>query len=91
MRTTLPLLALAAFIVTSTAHANELLMEQADRPQAQSYPQGGMTMMQVSTQFGDPSQKLTPVGNPPITRWIYDGYTVYFEHDLVVHSVAARP
>jgi hypothetical protein len=27
------------------------------------------------------------VGEPPISRWEYTGYTVYFEHDLVLHSV----
>jgi hypothetical protein len=28
------------------------------------------------------------VGDPPITRWEYPGFVVYFEHHLVVHTVA---
>jgi hypothetical protein len=27
------------------------------------------------------------VGDPPITRWVYDRFTVYFENDRVIHSV----
>jgi hypothetical protein len=27
------------------------------------------------------------VGDPPITRWDYDGWSVYFEYDLVLFTV----
>jgi len=36
---------------------------------------------------GPPRQKLPPVGDPPITRWEYPEYTVYFEYDKVITSV----
>jgi hypothetical protein len=49
-----------------------------------------MTMDQVEAKFGAPVQKLDAVGEPPITRWLYDGYTVYFEHQLVLHTVMQR-
>jgi hypothetical protein len=37
--------------------------------------------------FGKPNEMLAPVGDPPITRWVYDRYTVYFEYSYVIHSV----
>lgn len=53
-------------------------------------PTRGMTMEEVSTQFGDPQQKKPPVGDPPITRWVYDKFTVHFEGKYVIHSVVHR-
>ena len=50
-------------------------------------PGRGASMSQVEKYFGQPREKLAPVGNPPITRWIYSNYTVYFEHQYVIHSV----
>ena len=29
------------------------------------------------------------VGNPPISRWEYPGFVVYFEHEHVIHSVVS--
>ncbi|WP_126454840.1 hypothetical protein [Sulfuriflexus mobilis] len=49
-------------------------------------PGRGMTMQQVEAAFGSPRQKMAPVGEPPITRWVYEQYTVHFEHDRVIHS-----
>jgi len=28
------------------------------------------------------------VGKPPITRWDYPSFSVFFEHDRVIHAVA---
>ena len=50
-------------------------------------PARAMSMEQVREQFGSPREVLGPVGNPPITRWVYDNYTVYFERDIVLDSV----
>lgn len=50
-------------------------------------PGRGASMAQVEKHFGAPLEKLAPVGNPPITRWIYGDYTVYFEYEYVIHSV----
>ena len=46
-----------------------------------------MTMDEVEGFFGAPVQRLTAVGTPPITRWQYDRFTVYFERDFVIRSV----
>lgn len=53
-------------------------------------PGNGMTMDQVMQRFGEPKERVGAVGDPPISRWVYDSYTVYFEHDLVLHSVIHR-
>ncbi|MDB6083029.1 MAG: hypothetical protein JWN43_910 [Gammaproteobacteria bacterium] len=53
-------------------------------------PTRGMTMDQVSTKFGAPVTKVPAVGKPPIARWEYPGFVVYFEHDHVIHSVVAN-
>jgi hypothetical protein len=50
-------------------------------------PTRGMTMDQVASKFGAPTQKIPAVGRPPISRWEYPGFVVYFESDYVIHSV----
>ncbi len=53
-------------------------------------PAHGMTMKQVRRWFGPPQTQLPAVGDPPITRWIYPKFTVYFEYDRVITSVENR-
>jgi hypothetical protein len=50
-------------------------------------PARGMTMDQVAAKFGAPVTKIPAVGKPPISRWEYPGFVVYFESDHVIHSV----
>ncbi len=50
-------------------------------------PGRGMNMTQVEEKFGPPLQKLPEVGEPPIIRWIYPSYTVYFEYQFVINSI----
>lgn len=50
-------------------------------------PQRGMSQAQVEARFGAPEGREAPVGEPPISRWIYPEYTVYFEHQYVLHAV----
>jgi len=49
-------------------------------------PTRGMDMQQVEAQFGAPITINPAVGEPPITGWVYDQYTVYFEHQYVIHA-----
>ena len=53
-------------------------------------PLRGLSMEEVLRTFGAPAKRLPPVGDPPITRWVYPHYTVYFEDTFVIHSVARR-
>ena len=55
-------------------------------------PGRGMSMAQVERRFGTPLDKLPSAGgdtprHPVINRWRYNGYTVYFERNRVIHSV----
>jgi hypothetical protein len=66
---------------------------QAQTPAAGAtaeHPARGMTMARVESAFGAPSNRLAAVGQPPITRWEYPGFVVYFEHEHVIHTVTAR-
>ncbi len=49
-------------------------------------PVRGMTMAQVEARFGPPQKKFPAVGKPPISRWRYDGFMVYFEDQYVIHA-----
>jgi hypothetical protein len=51
-------------------------------------PKRGVTMTQVEARFGAPATRHDAVGAPPITRWDYPGFSVFFEHDRVIHAVA---
>jgi len=63
----------------------------AEQPGAEfNMPTKGMSKTQVEARFGTPGKKLAPVGDPPITRWKYDNFNVYFEHQYVIHSVQIR-
>jgi outer membrane protein assembly factor BamE (lipoprotein component of BamABCDE complex) len=53
-------------------------------------PGRGMTMDQVAAKFGAPTNKIPAVGQPPISRWDYPGFVVYFERNHVIHSVVAN-
>jgi hypothetical protein len=65
---------------------NGIAVKQSDIPT----PTRGMTMNQVSSKFGAPVSKIPAVGTPPISRWEYPGFVVYFETDHVIHSVVSE-
>jgi hypothetical protein len=67
--------------------ADVLLMEGIQSAPAVDVPRNGITMTQVRQRYGSPVTEHPAVGEPPITRWDYQGYSVFFEHDLVLHSV----
>lgn len=53
-------------------------------------PGNNMTMDKVRASFGEPDKIVPAVGDPPITRWQYPEYVVYFEYDRVITSVGGR-
>jgi hypothetical protein len=50
-------------------------------------PGRGATMTTVEAKFGAPVTRHPTVGAPPITRWDYAGFSVFFEKDRVIHAV----
>jgi len=81
--------ALGSAAVAETLVVNEGVQvreSQLDRPKR------GLTMDQVEKQFGAPATRHPTVGGssqaqPPITRWDYSGFSVFFERDRVIESV----
>ncbi|MDJ0740616.1 MAG: hypothetical protein QNJ91_12945 [Gammaproteobacteria bacterium] len=88
--------ALAILASTSLpATADTLLLDAINAAPTNSQsgvqrPARGSSMANVSAQFGEPSSTKAAVGEPPISRWIYPAYTVYFEHDRVIDVVIHR-
>jgi hypothetical protein len=50
-------------------------------------PSPGMTMQKVEQKYGAPAERHAAVGTPPITRWDYQNFAVFFENDRVIHAV----
>lgn len=72
----------------NTAKAEEVKVPVAKQDQKNiQVPKRGVSKAYVEQKFGTPSNVEGPVGDPPITKWVYNGYTVYFEYDHVIHSV----
>lgn len=80
-----------ALLGLSTSAAAETLNMPADTSEAMQVPTRGMSMAAVERRFGSPQAKLAPVGEPPISRWIYRDYKVFFEHQHVIHTVKKDP
>lgn len=86
-----PLLALLCF--TGKATADTLLIERIQEEPAVTLPVRGLSASEVEAKFGSPQQKLEPRGGqksqwPVINRWVYPGFTVYFEKSRVIDVVA---
>jgi hypothetical protein len=60
----------------------QLVPSKIDRPAR------GSTMHAVEAKFGAPQTRHETVGTPPITRWDYAGFSVFFEKDRVIDAVA---
>jgi hypothetical protein len=52
------------------------------------FPRRGMDQEKVQSELGAPVEIKSAVGQPPITRWIYNDRVVYFERSTVLHVVA---
>ncbi|MBT8078447.1 MAG: hypothetical protein KJO31_07700 [Gammaproteobacteria bacterium] len=79
--------------VATTISAETLQMggtENAARFEHAGKPSRGMSQARVEATYGSPQQAHTAVGDPPITRWDYAEFVVFFEYDRVIHSVTRR-
>ncbi|MCW8846398.1 MAG: hypothetical protein OQK99_11220 [Gammaproteobacteria bacterium] len=75
--------------LAASAGADTLLIDiiSQDNANEVSRPAGGLDMSQVEANFGPPTIKHAAVGDPPISRWEYADFVVYFEGQTVLHSV----
>ena len=86
---------LAGAAVVPDVRADVLLIERVEAGRTVELPRRGEQMAQVERRFGAPQQRHPPVGggspqHPPITRWDYPEFSVYFEHHHVVNAVLTR-
>ena len=85
-----------ALLVSLPVSADVLLMDSIQSAPAVQVPRTGLSMANVRASYGTPVTEhpaVSTYGNPdhpPITRWDYNGFSVFFEHDKVVHSVVQR-
>lgn len=89
-KTTMLVAVLCGFAASGAALAETLVVNDQLTVPASSVqtPKRGSTMADVEKHFGAPVEKHPTVGQPPITRWDYNGFSVFFEHDRVIHAVA---
>jgi hypothetical protein len=85
------LLVPAMMLVASVAAAQNLTTAPVAKPAVlPDTPTRGATMTQVESRFGAPTVRHAAVGEPPITRWDYPQFSVFFEYDKVLHAVVVR-
>ncbi len=88
VRLVVPALALSAAL----ASAQNLDMVVNDPSAAlPERPARGSTMSAVEARYGAPVERHAAVGDPPIARWDYAQFSVFFEYDKVLHAVLIRP
>jgi len=63
------------------------LGQQAPDKQAEARPERGMSEAAVTEKYGQPEHSTGAVGTPPISKWTYKNFVVYFESGFVIHSV----
>lgn len=81
------LLILACVALPGQAEKLVISVGKQGQEQAQQLPGTGTTKSQVEAKYGPPQEQVPAIGHPPISRWVYDDFTVYFEYNHVVHSV----
>lgn len=78
---------LAGFAVSGVLSADVLLIEEVRQAGNMDVPVNGMTTSEVRAHYGEPATVHAAVGDPPITRWDYGQWSVYFEYDIVLFTV----
>ena len=79
---------LCCLLLAPLAHAEtiEIPLGQQGEPVA-GLPHKGESKRAVLERFGLADEEHPPVGQPPISRWDYRTFSVYFEYDHVIDSV----
>lgn len=84
------LLAFSFLLTTPLAGADTLTIpvgQQHSSAVSTELPPRGQSAASVIQRHGEPAVRHPAVGEPPISRWDYQGFSVYFEANTVVHSV----
>ena len=81
------LVVLTGFAQPLLLSADVLLIEEVRQADRMDVPENGTTTANVRARFGEPVKVISAVGDPPITSWQYDRWSVYFEYDIVLFTV----
>jgi hypothetical protein len=84
---TLMFLGLLAAAIGAPLRADVLLIEEVRQSERMKLPENGASMEEVRARYGDPANASAAVGDPPISRWDYDRWSVYFEYETVLFTV----
>lgn len=88
MRSGLIIIAMAYCLVLPSVSADTLSIPgHSESAQMQLLPKRGISMDVVLEEFGEPDKRYGPIGEPPISEWVYGGFRVYFESETVLHTV----
>lgn len=76
-----------------SAQGDRLIIDNVNQREVatSARPNRGMSMETVEAQWGAPLTKRNAIGDPPITRWEYQAFVVYFEYSNVIHAVNTNP
>lgn len=89
----LGLLGLLCFVFTSSYLSADELTINTFQPETKPGDHlfvNGLSHQAVLNRFGEPNERMAAVGEPPISRWVYDSFTVYFEYNTALHAVTHR-
>lgn len=88
------ILAATFLLLPAMGHADVLRMEPTTRTTVVeapikfvATPTRGMSMDSVRSAYGEPKTSYPAVGEPPISRWDFEKFHVFFEHNMVLHAV----
>lgn len=83
-------IALSLLSISSVADVVRIPLGQQGAAWGVQTPSMGKTKNQVEYNYGAPISKTGPVGDPPIYKWEYKSFNVYFEGEHVIHSVVKK-
>lgn len=84
-----------SIVANTPAYCDILLLEGIDKEPPNTLdglprPKTGMTAKHVLDVFGKPDNLTKPIGKPPISRWEYANFFVFFESDHVINTVMKK-
>jgi len=80
-------LAFMLVLAFQAVSADVLIIDEVRQAGRMELPKNGQSKTDIEATFGAPAEKQSAVGDPPISSWKYDKYSVYFEYDLVLFTV----
>lgn len=88
MRSGIYVIALSFALIMQSAIAGTVTIPGHDESgEIQQMPKRGVKMESVLAEFGEPVQRYSAIGEPPISEWVYGSFRVYFEYETVLHSI----